>query len=361
MSLNFTKKPKSYRSIASEINNWILNKRYNTGDKIPTILGLHKIFRVNEVTIRRAIRVLKQNGIVEARRGIGITVINNAPTLKNIELVVFMPDYVLEDNVYDDINFFILQRILKGITKEADKLGVSLKLVWHRDPAEEIIQTTDKNSSHLTWYISLFDFGNRNWVKKEQKNRSIFINVDQDKFSGIGMSVIRDFKTAIKDAINYYYRQGKRKFAIIFGDKKNKTHKLRYNLYVNILKEKGITIPKYWQIKCIDGYEIDGYIAAEKLLGRSKKIPEVIFCSTDYRAVGVKKFFTRRKLPVPCLLGFDNVLLGLKENIDTIDTNLDEMGRVSVRMIANLLNKKIPLGQEILVESKFIPRVQKRG
>jgi GntR family transcriptional regulator len=53
-----------YRQIAQTIKNWILSGRLNVGDKIPTENQLSTHFSVARLTVRRALKVLVDDGIL---------------------------------------------------------------------------------------------------------------------------------------------------------------------------------------------------------------------------------------------------------------------------------------------------------
>lgn len=66
-----------WKSIHDNLRRDIAGGRYNPGDKLPTEAALAKRFGVNRHTVRRALALLAQDGIVHARRGAGVFVTQN--------------------------------------------------------------------------------------------------------------------------------------------------------------------------------------------------------------------------------------------------------------------------------------------
>ncbi|MGF1524939.1 MAG: phosphonate metabolism transcriptional regulator PhnF [Leptolyngbyaceae cyanobacterium] len=64
-----------YLQIASELRGNIQNEVFKIGDRLPTETELSQRFGVNRHTLRRAMEVLRQEGIVEVERGRGTFVV----------------------------------------------------------------------------------------------------------------------------------------------------------------------------------------------------------------------------------------------------------------------------------------------
>ncbi|MCG8504872.1 MAG: GntR family transcriptional regulator [Sphingomonadales bacterium] len=60
-----------YREIREQIESWISSGRYPPGAKLPPEVQLAEQFGVSRVTIRRAIELLKRDGVLRGQRGSG--------------------------------------------------------------------------------------------------------------------------------------------------------------------------------------------------------------------------------------------------------------------------------------------------
>lgn len=64
-----------YRQIADTIKARILEGKYPIGTCIPPSIEFEKSFGVSNITMRKALSMLKEEGWIETRRGVGITVV----------------------------------------------------------------------------------------------------------------------------------------------------------------------------------------------------------------------------------------------------------------------------------------------
>jgi GntR family transcriptional regulator len=63
-----------YLQVAETIRSRILANHYNQGDLIPSYRQLEKEFNISNITVRKAVEILVQDGIINHKRGIGTEV-----------------------------------------------------------------------------------------------------------------------------------------------------------------------------------------------------------------------------------------------------------------------------------------------
>ena len=73
-----------YYQVKQTIRNWILNKEFNPGDKIPSENELADNFNVSRLTVRQAISQLIQEGFLVTKRGEGTFVTINEFSLRTL-------------------------------------------------------------------------------------------------------------------------------------------------------------------------------------------------------------------------------------------------------------------------------------
>lgn len=66
-----------YYQIKQTIKNWIINKEFNSGERIPSEKELADRFHVNRLTVRQALGQLIQEGFLTSKRGEGTFVTDN--------------------------------------------------------------------------------------------------------------------------------------------------------------------------------------------------------------------------------------------------------------------------------------------
>ncbi len=87
-----------YYQIKHTIRNWMLNKEFNPGQKIPSTYQLAKTFKVNHLTVRQAIDELVQEGFLISKRGSGTFVSDDENLIHSlsIEITGFMDEIFYE-------------------------------------------------------------------------------------------------------------------------------------------------------------------------------------------------------------------------------------------------------------------------
>lgn len=68
-----------YKSLAAELQEEIQSGRYGVGDHLPPEMELCQTYSVSRHTMRDALRLLREAGLVERRRGSGTTVLAHEP------------------------------------------------------------------------------------------------------------------------------------------------------------------------------------------------------------------------------------------------------------------------------------------
>lgn len=77
-----TKKTPRYRSIADDLINAIVGKQYSLGDSLPAEAELCTQFQSSRHTIREALRILEESGLISRRQGSGSEVVAHTPPVR---------------------------------------------------------------------------------------------------------------------------------------------------------------------------------------------------------------------------------------------------------------------------------------
>ncbi len=67
-----------YEDIATDIQGSILDGSLKAGDRLPTVVELCDLYGVSKITVRKAIDILAEQGLVSSRRGSGTYEIGRA-------------------------------------------------------------------------------------------------------------------------------------------------------------------------------------------------------------------------------------------------------------------------------------------
>jgi len=96
MDLTFNKmKPlRNFQNVADQIQEAIINGRLKAGDKLPSEMKLKDMFETSRGTIREALRVLEQQGLIDIRTGVnGGAIVRDLSTEKIAEGLDLLMQY----------------------------------------------------------------------------------------------------------------------------------------------------------------------------------------------------------------------------------------------------------------------------
>lgn len=78
---NFNNDTPIYVQLANKIEESIIERSINRGDRVPSQVDLGKMFNINPATAGKALTLLLERGVVDKRRGLGMFVTDNALTI----------------------------------------------------------------------------------------------------------------------------------------------------------------------------------------------------------------------------------------------------------------------------------------
>lgn len=85
--MNGTNAAPQYQQVADTLRRRIIRGEYGKGDVIPTAAKLEELFSVSNITIRKALAILGDEGWISGRRGVG-TVVVSVPENKRLNIAV---------------------------------------------------------------------------------------------------------------------------------------------------------------------------------------------------------------------------------------------------------------------------------
>jgi len=193
---------------------------------------------------------------------------------------------------------------------------------------------------------------------KKIKNSTFPISIIDTFIDGENVNFVStDNKIGVQLALDYLWKLGHRKIAMINGHRNAQVSWERLNAYQDYLEERKVYDESLVFIG--DFTEDSGYQCAKKIM-RLKELPSAIFVASDLMALGAMKAFKESDFNLPkdmSIIGFDNISIGnyIEPRLTTIGQDAVSMGKWSVRLILNKL-KKEPPQKKYLLKPKLIIR-----
>lgn len=219
----------------------------------------------------------------------------------------------------------------------------------------------DENIKKIDGIICLGTFKNKDIVKiKSFDKPCVFIDSSPD--SEFFDSVIIDFNSATKSALNYLTELGHENIGFIGGVETdmygNRFKDLRQDVFENYLKEKGIFRE---ELVRIGGYDPkDGYMHLKEMLTWNPK-PTAVFVANDTIAVGCYKAAYELGIKIPeelSIVGFNDIATAkyMVPPLTTVKLYTEIMGETAVDLMIEKLSSKREISKKITINTKLIIR-----
>ncbi len=354
-----------YKEICLWIKNRLESGELKAGDKIESEYQLCSQFQVSRQTVRHAIAVLEEEGIVKRYRGSGTYISDSGHTPfskeKTMQIAV-MTTFVHE---------YIFSSIIRELETQFTDAGYSLQISFTNNSVEKerLILKNIINKSAVDGLIaeptrSALPNPNLNLYRElmAQGIPVLFINSYYPQLNAPHVSL--DDKMAGKLATNYLLQCGHRNIAAIFKSDDGQGHQ-RYAGYLEALMESNIRIHDKW-IVWTDS-EMMSHIGqtVQNWFARRFEGCTACVCYNDEMAQNLVRACRANGICVPdefSIISIDNSELAERCEVPlTSAANpIQSMAKIAALQMLDMINgKEVPqsteLGSEIIVRNSVVP------
>lgn len=362
-----------FQKLYLDLSSRIADGEFPLDSRLPTESALMKHYAVSITTVRKAVQLLADRGIVAKHQGAGTFV--TALPAENAErpasgsalkIGVFLPDTATLSAGGDRRHWALNLRRLNGIYATASRRGVSVFVHAFREGAGK--RDLDGAICMPAYVCDIgSDTPRRGLVRRLEEKRIPFVTVSEfDPRFASRYWVTELIEQEFFKAVSFLLACGYRKIALLGPDLSWANP--RYSGYRKALERAGIA-PDERLIQ--ENGPSDGesaYSAAGELLrrlGGVKKYAsslDAILCTTDLQAYGVLRFLKGKKIAVPekiSVMGIDN--LPESETPEISLTSLEfsgaSVGAKALDLLLDVLAGRYPDG----VTMSFPGRIFERG
>jgi DNA-binding LacI/PurR family transcriptional regulator len=329
-----------YLSMAAALERDILSGRYGVGDRLPSERALAREQDVTPMTVRGALQVLADKGLISREQGRGTfvslphpAVMPAAQSRKSIGLIGLNPSLQAGGNV---INWQLRMRRLQGVVDAAFQLGIPLQTQVEIDPAEPLPRLID-SLSHFAGIV-LHDESLSEAVLLALHERGmpmVAINCYLD--TGYCARIHVNSRLGASNAVAHLITLGHRRIALIVGDAARVSMRERLQGYRDAHAAHGVPVDESLIVLEPRGWPQEAARAARQLLKLADR-PTAIFTASDYRALGVLEALRLAGLRVPediSVVGFDDICEAERTDppLTTVANPLYASGRLALQLV----------------------------
>lgn len=334
-----------YLQIANSLQEKIYHGTYSQTGYLPTEMEIAAMYNVSRQTVRHALSILVQNGLIERRQGSGSHIKQNSQSKRSKSIAV----------VTTYINNYIFPNILKDIQSVLSKNGYAV-LVYatqnHVDEERKILQ-------------NLLELHVDGLIMEGSKTALPSPNLDlYEKFNKLGIPVVflHGYYPTLKNVISitddnfgggyqltkYLINKGHRQIAGIFKEDDMQGHD-RYYGYISALRDSGMDFSDN-KVLWFDTARRLNFIQKDNPLMKNF-IDNVltgcsaVICYNDEIAYSLIQLLISLNFKIPddiAIVSFDNSQLSELSpvKITTLAHGTRKMGQKAAEQLIDLLDKK---------------------
>ena len=345
------KKTILYRMVYDELKHKILERVYADGEKLPFERELCEEYKVDRITVRRALDLLVADNLLEKRAGLGSFV--KSPILgmhmqpsKSRNILFVMSE---NENDINNNPLAFNSQLFHAIEQECRVNGYSIfyAVLDGQSSMQSLINGNDFAGVLFVSYIP------KHLLEQcvQMKLPAVCLNNRCDSL----ISIVPEDERGAYEAVKFLQEKGHRKIAIMMGAREYYSTKERFRGYCAAMFDMALNIdPRYslegdWTFDC----------ARKSIFKMLDTVPEAdyptaIFCCSDMMAIGTIDALKERGVSVPreiSVMGFDNIQQSeyVYPRLSTVSIDVKLMAELAVDKIINHSQEAPPRGYLLLI------------
>lgn len=330
-----------YISLVNWIKNKISIRELHPGDKLYSENELSEMFGLSRQTVRHAIGILEEEGLVERVRGSGTYVGSRRGTIRKKTMnIAVISTYV---------DGYIFPPTLQGIVQTLSAAGYMTQIAFTNNRVENerrilegILEKDNVDGVIVEATKSALPNPNLEYYR-ELRKRQIALLFFNCKYPELDAPIVAlDDQKVAEDAVNYLLEQGHRKIGGIFKADDGQG-RLRYVGYINALLKAGISVDDR-KILWIDTEDQKDLKNIRSSVLRRLTDCTGVFCYNDEVAFGLIEMLQKEGFRIPGQLSVVSVdasdLSLLSEpRITSIPYPMEELGEKAAENMLHLIEE----------------------
>lgn len=332
-----------YSQLFEQLKTDILSGVYTSGQKIPGENEIARDYNMSRQTVRQAMALLEQEGLVERRQGSGTYVTHRNPRKKKTWNVGVVATYIGE---------YIFPSILRGIEGELSEAGFSPVLAATKNRVDNerriLADFLNKPIDGLIIEGTKTALPNPNIDLYEEINKRnipvVFFNSCYPVLKEENVCIAMNDRKGGHDAVKHLLSRGHTQIGGIF--KSDDMQGLdRYAGYLNAIMENKLPMKDEWVVWF--NSESRSHLLSEETdwIFSALKECTAIVCYNDEIAVKLINSLNEKSVSVPkekAIISFDNSLYSQVSQvpITSLDHSKEILGAVTARQLVGMMDGK---------------------
>lgn len=321
---------------------------FEFGQHFYTLNEICSKYNVSNITARRVLNELHNNGLVKKVQKRGTVVNVSAQPLK-IRLVI--PDEISIDKFLSN---HVASKIVRNLSLEAKKLRMDFDIA-----SERFLKLLSPQNNHKVGILILCDSADYN-LSLIKENNLAFVVLHPVKEKEEVIQVRVDKKAGSYLGTRYLHKKGHRKIGLICGQVTSPWFVSIFGGYQQALKEAEL---KFNQALVRETSGLDpkeDSRALQELLALPQP-PSAVFVGNDHRALHILNFCHKNKINVPedlSLVSYDNISETLFSDppLTTIDPHLDRVSVEGLHLLLKVMTGAKKYHRQVVIKPELVIR-----
>ena len=367
MQVNRERKVPLYMQVYDNLKTMITEKKWQIGELLPSERELSTLFHVDRLTVRRALGMIAQEGLVEKVAGLGTRVTGVSLQFEENQnyrnLIFLLPkipkNIISGDRLTEPFN----SNLFFSVENECKKKGYNLIYTTISD--DEIL-TEVLEGRRISGIFFVSKIGDKFLEEARRlKFPAVIINNEYGSFPTIRAARAK----GTYEAVQYLIGQNHRQIGFISGIPSYITSRDCLEGFKRALSDAGLDWKKQL-IKEGDWTFEGGFKAMQAIIAEQPQLPSAIFACNDMTAIGAMEALKTAGYAVPqdvSVIGFDGIEQGLycSPKLTTVQVNITAMAKIACQHLffalenRELQNLQIILPTELILRESTAPRRNK--
>lgn len=348
-----------YLKVKKDLLRKIESGEFAQDGSLPTEKELCKLYKVSQITVRRAVGELTSEHILVRQQGKG-TFVKKQEKFPSIKTILALLPLAANTFFYDEF----YGPVWKGMEEEANISGYNLVFSSHSSflkHKRDLIKTI--NPAMHAGIIVINELDSQTLSALREKFPIVLVDYSLTDF----LSVVSDNEGGAFEATQHLASLGHKKIACLTVPSISNSYPLRVAGYRKALAVSRITesfafLPdnNEYPATGITAMETMGYMACKKMLKTGKGVTG-IFAVSDAVAIGAIQALKEQKIRIPedmSIVGFDGIYDAVHSDppLTTMDVPKEKMGRLAVKTFIENLNRIDTTPREVILSPQLVIR-----
>lgn len=355
MKVDRESKVSLYKQVYENLRKQIADGKYKSGELLPSERELGEMFDVDRITVRSALEILVENGLVEKQAGVGTRVkelpLTQEQNTDSQNIIFILPKNINKaDRIMEPFNSNLFYKIEKEIRKHGYSLIYTT--IGDEDNLSDVL-----NGNNIRGIMFVSKIKERFY---NEARRADIPTVLVNNYCEHCTSVMIDNEDGAYSAVKYLIEKGHKKIGVISGIPDYVTSRERYAGYKKALIEAGIEVEE--QIKINGDWTFSGgYEAMSEILESETELPTAIFAFNDNTAFGAIKAIKEFEAQVPeeiSIIGFDNIeqCEYMHPPLTSVNVDVKLIGKAASQHLLQSIQSRENLSMKIEIPTKLVVR-----